>query len=210
VRKEELAHLRWNFYLEVAFQFIWTASPILCVLGEFFISSLERITDINDEDTVSFYVYTVTMGQELTPSVAFASLAVWNELRFALNIIPDLIVNAIQCLVSLRRIESYLALPEVDTSDPDEDESALAHNDMIALNCATITWPFLVSKEDNAHNGTLNASATPGGGQRFELQDLSVEFPVGQLTIVCGTIGSGKTLLLLCARSSLFLRFLRY
>lgn len=33
---------------------------------------------------VSFYVYTKVMEQELTPSVAFASLAVWNELRSVL------------------------------------------------------------------------------------------------------------------------------
>lgn len=65
-RDEELRFLKRNFYLEVAFQFIWTASPILCVL-------------------VSFYVYTVVMGERLTPSTAFAALAVWNELRFALS-----------------------------------------------------------------------------------------------------------------------------
>lgn len=28
------------------------------------------------------------MNKELTPSVAFASLAVWNELKFSLNVIP--------------------------------------------------------------------------------------------------------------------------
>lgn len=61
---EELKHLRHNFLLEVAFNAIWGISPILCVL-------------------VSFYVYTSPsfMGQELSPSIAFASLAVWNELR---------------------------------------------------------------------------------------------------------------------------------
>lgn len=31
--------------------------------------------------TVSFWVFTGPMGRELTPSIAFASLAVWNELR---------------------------------------------------------------------------------------------------------------------------------
>jgi ABC-type multidrug transport system fused ATPase/permease subunit len=50
---------------------IWAISPICCVL-------------------FSFWAYTspLLMGQKLTPSVAFASLAVWNELKFSLNIIP--------------------------------------------------------------------------------------------------------------------------
>jgi len=59
---EELKHLRHNFLLEVVFDAIWSVSPILCVL-------------------VSFYVFTSVMERELTPSIAFASLAVWNELR---------------------------------------------------------------------------------------------------------------------------------
>lgn len=82
-RSEELKQLRRNFLLEVAFNAIWSVSPILCVL-------------------VSFYVYTTVMGQELTPSVAFASLAVWNELRFALNSIPEILVNvSLHCPRSL-------------------------------------------------------------------------------------------------------------
>jgi hypothetical protein len=61
-RDAELAQLRWNYLLEVSFQAIWSISPILCIL-------------------VSFWAYTspLLMHKTLTPSVAFASLAVWNE-----------------------------------------------------------------------------------------------------------------------------------
>jgi len=46
----------------VSFQAIWSISPILCVL-------------------TSFWAYTspLLMNRTLTPSIAFASLAVWNE-----------------------------------------------------------------------------------------------------------------------------------
>lgn len=110
-REEELKHLKWNFTLEVAFQFIWTASPILCILGSLcFLLSIFCYSFLTDTETaslffdhanllfaslvflslimtiaVSFYVYTITMGQVLSPSTAFAALAVWNELRFALS-----------------------------------------------------------------------------------------------------------------------------
>lgn len=67
VREEELEQQRKNYFLEVAFNFIWGASPIACVL-------------------VSFFVYVKIMGKPLTPSIAFTSLAVFNELEYAINV----------------------------------------------------------------------------------------------------------------------------
>lgn len=84
-REEEMKQQRHNYMLEVAFNFIWGISPIACVL-------------------VSFFVYVKIMQKDLTPSVAFTSLAVFNELRYAINVLPDTFINALQCFVSLRRI----------------------------------------------------------------------------------------------------------
>ncbi|KAL8277515.1 hypothetical protein RQP46_010070 [Phenoliferia psychrophenolica] len=176
-RAEELRHLRRNFMLEVSFNAIWSASPILCVL-------------------VSFYVYTQVMGRELTPSTAFASLAVWNELRFALNVIPDILVQAIQCLVSLRRIEKYLDTPEVSVLPLDAEPSSEEPESppIIAFQSATVTWPSTTVEKDEPGTPLLGA-ATPANA--FELQDLTVRFPIGKMSLVCGSLGSGKTLLLL-------------
>lgn len=93
-REEELKQQRTNYVLEVAFNFIWGASPIACVL-------------------VSFFVYVKIMGQPLTPSIAFTSLAVFHELEYAINVLPDTFISALQCFVSLRRIgkEVYLSPP---------------------------------------------------------------------------------------------------
>lgn len=84
-REEELKQQRTVYFLEVAFNFIWGASPIACVL-------------------VSFFVYVKVMGQPLTPSIAFTSLAVFHELEYAINVLPDTFISALQCFVSLRRI----------------------------------------------------------------------------------------------------------
>ena len=61
-REEELKQQRYIYLLEVAFNFIWGSSPVACVV-------------------VSFYVYTKIMGRDLTPSIAFTSLAVFHELE---------------------------------------------------------------------------------------------------------------------------------
>jgi len=54
-REVELKQVKRSFMLEVAFQLIWTISPMICVL-------------------VSFLWYTKVSHQVLTPSVAFTSL----------------------------------------------------------------------------------------------------------------------------------------
>ncbi|KAM0789106.1 hypothetical protein ACM66B_003161 [Microbotryomycetes sp. NB124-2] len=180
-RKTELGHLRRNFLLEVAFNGIWSVSPILCVL-------------------VSFYVYVVVMKQELTPSKAFASLAVWNELRFALNVIPEIVVDAIQCLTSLRRIDVYLHTPEVSMSPGAPNLANIEPvpvENRIAFNSATVTWPrqaedASTKDADTAPSGTLTPA--PRG---FELQDIDAMFPIGEMSLICGSLGAGKTLMLL-------------
>ena len=169
-RAEELKQLRRNFYLEVIFQAIWGVSPILCVL-------------------VSFGTYTIVMKQDLTPSTAFAALAVWNELRFALNIIPEILVQALQTLVSLRRLEKYLATPEVDDVVPQGALTPAPATNPAFVN-ATVTWPQKVVDP--------NAVAEDEEVEKpFELQGLDVSFPAAQFSLVCGNLGAGKTLLLL-------------
>ena len=90
-REEEIRQQRNNYLLEVAFNFIWGASPIACVL-------------------VSFLVFTKAMHRDLTPSIAFTSLAVFNELRYAINVLPDTFISALQCFVSLRRIGAHIII----------------------------------------------------------------------------------------------------
>ncbi|KAI5478748.1 ATP-binding cassette transporter [Pseudohyphozyma bogoriensis] len=175
-RGEELKQLRRNFYLEVGFNAIWSISPILCVLVSFWVFTSDRF-----------------MGRELTPSIAFASLAVWNELRFALNIIPELLVQAISCIVSLRRIEKYLNTENVSldgtgvNATDDDQETSIAFRD------ATVTW----AKTEEKTDGEANGSGTTTPGATFQLQDINVEFPEGSMSLVCGSLGAGKTLLLL-------------
>jgi ABC-type multidrug transport system fused ATPase/permease subunit len=92
-----------------------------------------------------------------------------------------------QSLVSLRRIEKYLHGTEVASVPPLSEQSQT-----IALQSATITWP-----QDRSLLGSKTPSAAPTPRQKFILIDLSLNFPVGELSLICGKLGSGKTLLLL-------------
>ncbi|KAJ2928555.1 hypothetical protein H1R20_g8545, partial [Candolleomyces eurysporus] len=156
--------------LQTLWNAIWDGSPILVTL-------------------VAFWHYAVYRGQPLTPSIAFTSIIVFNEMKFALNALPETFINLLQTFVSLRRIENYLDGAEVNPAAPLEEQSKT-----IALQSCTITWPQ-DRTSSNASSLAPSASSTPR--HKFLLMDLSLNFPQGELSLICGKLGSGKTLLLL-------------
>ena len=112
-------------------------------------------------------------------------------MKFALNALPETLINMLQSAVSLRRIDKYLQGAEVA---PVPQLDGQAHP--IALQSATVTWP-----QDRMRSGTATGSVVPSAAatprNKFVLVDLNLKFPKGELSLVCGKLGSGKTLLLL-------------
>lgn len=88
----------------------------------------------------------------------------------------------------MRRIEKYLLGAEVAPVPPAEDQDST-----IALQNATITWP---QERMRSMSSSSSAASTPR--TKFVLMDLCITFPRGELSLICGKLGSGKTLLLLC------------
>lgn len=107
-------------------------------------------------------------------------------MKFALNALPETLIDLLQGAVSLRRIEKYLNGAEVAPVPPLD---GLAHP--IALQSATITWP----QDRSRGSAAPSVAATPK--TKFVLMDLSLDFPIGELSLICGKLGSGKSLLLL-------------
>ena len=108
-------------------------------------------------------------------------------MKFALNALPETLINALQSLVSMRRIEKYLHGVEVTPVAPLDGQAQ-----PIALQSATITWP-----QDRTRNSSAGPSTASTPRHKFVLMDLSVNFPLGELSLICGKLGSGKSLLLL-------------
>ncbi|KAK4518579.1 uncharacterized protein ATC70_008798 [Mucor velutinosus] len=160
-RRVELHHLGVTYLSGVLFSFLWQGSPSLVTL-------------------VSFYSFCKLEEKELTAPIAFTAIAVFNELRFAINALPEIFVDLFQALISVRRIEAYL--------NEEEIEPPLTQNDtIIGFKNATLGW----SKQDYTDLET-GASSTS-----FLLKDLNIEFPPNQLSLITGATGSGKTLLML-------------
>jgi ABC-type multidrug transport system fused ATPase/permease subunit len=136
--------------------------------------------------------------------------AVFSEMKFALSALPETFINMLQvCLfyyfllfvfssflqsfVSLRRIEKYLNGAEVIAVPPLDQQSKT-----VAFQSCTLTW----AQDRNTSSLAPSAASTPK--HKFVLVDLSLNFPQGELSLICGKLGSGKTLLLLGKLLSLF------
>lgn len=163
IRRNELSWQARNYQIEVAFNCIWALTPVVVTV-------------------VSFMHYTLVRGERLTPSKAFTSIAVFNELRFALSALPETFIQVLQGFVSCRRIEKYMTLDEVN------DGGEFEGGDII-LNNATYTWP-----KDDSDGAPKSTAPTPRA--QFSLADLTLRFPEGKLSLICGRLGSGKSLLL--------------
>ncbi|EIW71535.1 hypothetical protein TREMEDRAFT_42903 [Tremella mesenterica DSM 1558] len=170
IRKQELHWQARNYQIEVSFNCIWALTPVLVTV-------------------VSFLHFTLVSHQRLTPSIAFTSIAVFAELEYALNALPETFIQALQGFVSCKRIETYLTRDEVA---PVKNE--VGDGDIILTN-ATFTWPV----DDSAYkpvNGLAPRSVPATPKHAFTLADLNLKFPRGELSLICGRLGSGKTLLL--------------
>lgn len=120
----------------------------------------------------SLSVYASVYGA-LTPSVAFVSLGVFRALEVTLSVIPELTTDLVDAYVSVKRIENYLRGAEIEKSTKDADE--------VTFDNATIAWPSDEEGEDP---------------DRFILRNVTATFPKGELSVISGKTGTGKSLML--------------
>ncbi|KAI8891188.1 P-loop containing nucleoside triphosphate hydrolase protein, partial [Backusella circina FSU 941] len=174
-REEELDHLKIIWIQDVVFNFLWQAVPLSMTM-------------------IAFWSYTQIEGRELTASIAFSSIIIYNELQFSLTLLPEVIIRLFETLVSLNRIQKYLDLNELENTTKINPIAPVE----LAFNDATLSW-ITPDQTETPQNGDVPSSATSTTENTdvFKLHDVNVEFPNKQLSIICGATGSGKTLLML-------------
>ncbi|KAF9979193.1 hypothetical protein BGZ73_004079 [Actinomortierella ambigua] len=208
IRDQELRRFVRLFIINSFFTLLWFGSPILVTV-------------------MSFTSYTKLEHQTLTSSVAFAAMALYLVLRQPLNTLPGMITDLLEAKVSLRRIEHFLNEGEVwkyreaatqDSADaPVADESVsplqqpssqlppypqqqqqrrAPYPSTIGFTNATFRWHTRVANHLPSPNDVSGTANDPLPGT-FMLRHLTLRFPVGKLSLVCGPTGSGKTSLLM-------------
>ncbi|KAH8811251.1 ABC bile acid transporter [Xylogone sp. PMI_703] len=121
---------------------------------------------------ISLTVFAI-IHRELSASVAFTTVAVFETIENSLSVVPKIVTNLLDSLVTVGRIQDHLNSPERDDS--------LKNGDNIIFENATVTWPSNDNRTEENH---------------FRLRSLDLNFPKSSLSIVYGKTGSGKSLLL--------------
>ncbi|KAL0572670.1 hypothetical protein V5O48_009294 [Marasmius crinis-equi] len=134
---------------------------------------------------------TVIMKKDLKPSIVFASLTVFDNLRTQCTLIVNLLGNAIVAKVSLDRIDEFLIETELlDDFDPNPKSYTINRTprDDIAIHEALFTWTSEVDKTSSASSD-----------RRFVLavDQETLSFKKGGFNLIVGPTGSGKTSLLM-------------
>ncbi|KAK8058473.1 hypothetical protein PG994_008921 [Apiospora phragmitis] len=133
----------------------------------------------------SFLVYTKVEEKPLYPSVAFTAMSLFMLLRVPLDQLGDMIAHVQEAQVSIDRVEEFLLEDETEKykqlSEENVDEQG---NCVIGFRDATFIWG---SKDAVAKDGSM----------AFRLLDLTSDFKIGQLNVIAGPTGSGKTSMLM-------------
>ncbi|KAG1678222.1 Multidrug resistance-associated protein 1 [Nymphon striatum] len=157
IRNKEIQVLTKSAYLSAGMSFLWSCAPLLVSLASFATYVLVDKNNILDAKT------------------AFVSLALFNLLRFPLNMLPNLISMLIQISVSLKRLNKFMSGEELDTK-------AVSHNHnegksiQLSLRVVQFSW-------DNEDESPV-------------LKDINLRVKPGSLVAVVGQVGSGKSSLI--------------
>uniref|UniRef100_A0A8C1UFJ3 Multidrug resistance-associated protein 1 n=1 Tax=Cyprinus carpio TaxID=7962 RepID=A0A8C1UFJ3_CYPCA len=154
IRESELRVLKKTAYLGAVSTFTWVCAPFLVALSTFAVYVLV------DEHNI------------LDAQKAFVSLALFNILRFPLNMLPMVISSMVQASVSMKRLRVFLSHEELDE---DNVERPAITPDSIRIVEGAFSW----SKDDSP-----------------TLKRINVCIPEGALVAVVGHVGSGKSSLL--------------
>ncbi|KAB8276949.1 P-loop containing nucleoside triphosphate hydrolase protein [Aspergillus minisclerotigenes] len=123
-------------------------------------------------------VCTFGSSASISPSIIFPMIELLPHLQGTLGTIPTVIQDLLDARSNAHRMDEYLRRPEQNrVIDPSPSGQVVFRN-------ASITWPT----EELVDKGT--------SPQLFCLRNINLKFPVGELSVIHGQTGSGKSLLL--------------
>lgn len=168
LRNKELSLIRKSAFLRTLSDMLNSAVPFLVALSTF-----------------ATYVLIDPEKNLLTPEIAFVSLTLFNQLRQPMSTVADLISQTVQVTVSNNRLKHFLVAEELtdyvekfpiedDTSSP---PLSFYQNNAIVAENASFSW-------DRTNSQPV-------------LHSLNFTIPRQKLVLIVGTVGSGKSSILM-------------
>ncbi|CAH0555486.1 unnamed protein product [Brassicogethes aeneus] len=123
---------------------------------------------------VTFATYVLVDERNvLDANKAYVSISLFNILRFPLSMLPMMISNWVQTYVSIKRINNFLNAEELDPHNVFHDKDEV---DPMVIENGTFSW-----------------------GEDPILKNINIRLPKGSLTAVVGSVGAGKSSLILAS-----------
>ncbi|GJJ70197.1 hypothetical protein EMPS_02546 [Entomortierella parvispora] len=177
-REFELKKLVNVYKNTILFQLVWFSSPLLVTL-------------------CSFFCYVKLQNGEFTSAVAFTAMVLFNRLKAPLNGLPAVYMALTNASVSLGRIADYLDEPNIKDVFVNGQKITRGNAPEIGMEGLNAQWWTSDSAKTPDNAAAAAEEVRTEDTDQFILRDINVAFPVGELSIVCGPTGSGKTSLLL-------------
>jgi ATP-binding cassette subfamily C (CFTR/MRP) protein 1 len=161
IRRIELDVLKKTAFLNAYSNVLWTCAPFLVAIGTF-----------------GTYVF-LDERNVLDAHKIFVSISLFNVMSVPLTFLPLVIVNLVQAIVAIKRINKYMNSEEIEVGNVTHDESEV---DPIVIKNGSFSW------ESNTSGSSSSSLPT--------LQNLEFRVADGSMVAVVGVVGSGKSTLL--------------
>ncbi|KAJ2842353.1 hypothetical protein J3B02_005605, partial [Coemansia erecta] len=150
---------------------LWHRAKLWCWLNLWTMGSLPII------NFITFLLY--ALGHGMDAEIVFTSISVFMVIQETANWLPALVADSVSVYTSIKRISRYLEESEVQPLENRVTLDASCSSEGIGFQHATLSWdkPSAVSNT-------------------FCLKDIDVQFPLGKLSLIGGSTGSGKTSML--------------
>uniref|UniRef100_A0A0M3HS88 ABC-type xenobiotic transporter n=1 Tax=Ascaris lumbricoides TaxID=6252 RepID=A0A0M3HS88_ASCLU len=153
LRENELHYLKGRKYLDAVCVYLWASAPILITIA-------------------IFSTYTVLLHEKLTAAKVFTSLALVNILIMPLNAFPWVLSGLVEAFVSIRRLDKFFDLENIDIATLYSLTTDLRQP--LQITDATFSW------QDG-----------------FSVKNVTLDGNAGTVIGLVGPVGSGKSTFLL-------------
>ncbi|KAH8104851.1 hypothetical protein BXZ70DRAFT_1049036 [Cristinia sonorae] len=172
-REKELVYIKWEKWLQIFIGQSIFAIPFITMIS-------------------TYATFTLIMKKELSASVIFSSLVVFDMSRGQMWVMSQRLPLMLRAKVSLDRINTFLRDTELldeFVSGPDNSyEVNTVSSDIVGFKNASFTW-------DTSSDGSVTSASNC---RIFKLQiDDEVVFQRGCINLIVGPTGSGKTSILM-------------
>ncbi|DBA00840.1 TPA: hypothetical protein N0F65_008483 [Lagenidium giganteum] len=181
-RRQEMSQLAVRKYLDALCVFFWASTPVIV--------------------QTSVFATVIYSGYDLTAANAFTAVSLLDRLIYPMNYFPWIINGFLEARVSALRIREFLfdqkvedvfALPPLSPpAKRNQAATADARPTAEASKC-TFTWEVSPSQRDEGLDSPLLGGSSPA----FQLTINQLRLLPNTTYVVCGSVGSGKSSLLL-------------